>query len=153
VVLSLLAVLLPVTGAGLLHQGSNNSTDHETASVNVGDVMGVRVEVADSEQERESGLSGRSEVAAGTGMLFIWDTATPVDFWMKDTRVPLDIVWLSGDTVVGVDTMTPCLLPGKSHCPRWTSPGPITGALEAPRGTFTTISTGDRITIEDRVSD
>jgi uncharacterized membrane protein (UPF0127 family) len=61
------------------------------------------VEVADTEATREKGLGGRDTLAQGAGMLFVFERAGNWGFWMKDTRVPLDIVWARADgTIVSV---------------------------------------------------
>jgi uncharacterized membrane protein (UPF0127 family) len=42
----------------------------------------------------------RDELKLGTGMLFIFKSATPQKFWMKNTRIPLDIGYFSSDGVL-----------------------------------------------------
>lgn len=61
------------------------------------------VEVADTEAARELGLGGRDSLAAGHGMLFVFDQPGNWGFWMKDTRFALDMVWARQDgTVISV---------------------------------------------------
>ncbi len=50
--------------------------------------------VADSPQERSKGLSGRSSLPDDRGMVFIFDKPDELCFWMKDTLIPLDMIWL-----------------------------------------------------------
>ncbi|MFA5890525.1 MAG: DUF192 domain-containing protein, partial [Actinomycetota bacterium] len=50
------------------------------------------VEVARTLAEQGTGLSGRTNVPTGTGMLFVWRDVAPREFWMKDTLVALDLV-------------------------------------------------------------
>jgi uncharacterized membrane protein (UPF0127 family) len=60
--------------------------------------QGVRrfmVEVADTVATREQGLMFRKSLAADRGMLFDFKTAQPVTFWMKNTYIPLDMVFIS----------------------------------------------------------
>jgi uncharacterized membrane protein (UPF0127 family) len=54
---------------------------------------GVRleVEVANTPEEMEIGLSGRTELPEGTGMLFVYGHPQIARFWMKDTKIPLSI--------------------------------------------------------------
>ena len=54
----------------------------------------LRVQMARTEQQRERGLMGVRKLAPHTGMLFVFDTDAPIEFWMKDTLVPLDMVFI-----------------------------------------------------------
>jgi uncharacterized membrane protein (UPF0127 family) len=60
------------------------------------------LEIANSNAEREKGLGGRENLCAECGMLFVFDRPGRYAFWMKGMRFPLDIIWLSGDSVVFV---------------------------------------------------
>ncbi|HEV2262834.1 MAG TPA: DUF192 domain-containing protein [Candidatus Rubrimentiphilum sp.] len=60
----------------------------------------LRVQVARTEGERERGLMGVRVLRAHTGMLFVFDNDAPVEFWMKDTLVPLDMVFIGNDGIV-----------------------------------------------------
>ncbi len=53
------------------------------------------LEVADENSERARGLSGRDLLSENQGMLFIFKVPGTYCFWMKDTRIPLDMVWLN----------------------------------------------------------
>jgi uncharacterized protein len=52
------------------------------------------VEVADSNAERAQGLMNRESMASGAGMLFIYDAPQPASFWMKNTLIPLDMIFV-----------------------------------------------------------
>ncbi len=54
----------------------------------------VRIELATDDDTRERGLMFRDRVPAGTGMLFMFTQAGEYPFWMKNTLVPLDMIWL-----------------------------------------------------------
>jgi uncharacterized protein len=51
------------------------------------------VEVADDAQERAQGLMFRTELAPASGMLFVYDSPRQPSFWMKNTLIPLDMVF------------------------------------------------------------
>jgi uncharacterized membrane protein (UPF0127 family) len=61
-----------------------------------GDVA-VAVEIADTPQRRSLGLMYRKELAADRGMLFVFDAPAPVKFWMKNTELPLDMIFIGDD--------------------------------------------------------
>ena len=58
-------------------------------------VRSYRVEVVDTYETRARGLMHRTDLDADQGMLFVYDNAGQVAFWMKDTPLPLDIVFLN----------------------------------------------------------
>ncbi|HEX5274693.1 MAG TPA: DUF192 domain-containing protein [Candidatus Rubrimentiphilum sp.] len=60
----------------------------------------LRVQVAQTEPQRERGLMGVRRLAPHTGMLFVFDSDAPTEFWMKDTLIPLDMVFISGNGIV-----------------------------------------------------
>ena len=55
------------------------------------------VELADSEFERGLGLQGRHMLDKDTGMLFLYDEESNHSFWMKDTLISLDIIFIGSD--------------------------------------------------------
>jgi uncharacterized membrane protein (UPF0127 family) len=56
-----------------------------------------RVAIADTEAERNRGLMYRSVLAEDEGMLFDFQTPRPVAFWMKNTLIPLDMIFIAAD--------------------------------------------------------
>lgn len=74
------------------------------------------VELAVTWQEQAQGLSGRAELAAGSGMLFVWEQESRRSFWMPDMNFPLDLVWINGDcTIVEITRDAPPQAPGQSR--------------------------------------
>ncbi|OYX44297.1 MAG: hypothetical protein B7Z02_05965 [Rhodobacterales bacterium 32-67-9] len=55
------------------------------------------VEIADDAGERANGLMFRERLPASAGMLFIYERPQPVSFWMKNTLIPLDMVFIGPD--------------------------------------------------------
>ena len=78
-----------------------------TMQVRVG-ARAIDVEVAATPDQRAQGLSGRVSLPADAGMLFDMGQVTTPDFWMKDMRFALDLVWIGADRrVLGVTPGVP----------------------------------------------
>jgi uncharacterized protein len=60
-------------------------------------VHAFSVELATNTAERELGLMFRKELPEGHGMLFDFQTAQQVQFWMHNTYIPLDMIFIAGD--------------------------------------------------------
>ncbi len=60
----------------------------------------VRIDIADTPEKREIGLSSREKLAQGEGMLFVFPEDGLHAFWMKDMRFSIDILWISRAGVV-----------------------------------------------------
>ncbi len=66
------------------------------------------VELARTEEERQKGLMSREDLGPDEGMLFIFEEKGYHSFWMKDTVIPLDIIWINEDReVVYISENTP----------------------------------------------
>jgi uncharacterized membrane protein (UPF0127 family) len=82
----------------------------------------VRVEVARTPEERRIGLMHRPGLDKGTGMIFLFDEPDVQTFWMKNTLVSLDMIFIGADlAVVGVvertepESLKPCFVDGPSQ--------------------------------------
>ena len=74
------------------------------------------VELAQTEEQRSRGLMYRELLDADKGMLFIYKEDGTYSFWMKNTLIPLDIIWLESDGTVAhiVENAQPC---PEEYCP------------------------------------
>lgn len=52
------------------------------------------VEIADTDEKRAQGLMGRTQLKPGAGMLFVYPSPRPVAFWMHNTLIPLDMIFV-----------------------------------------------------------
>ena len=69
----------------------------------------VKVEIADDIQEREKGLMFREKLDENSGMLFVFDDENYQTFWMKNTLIPLDIIFIGKNyTIVDIKQAVPC---------------------------------------------
>jgi len=97
----------------------------------LGERVIVRVEVADTNEERARGLMERPELAEDAGMLFVLDRPQKPGFWMRNTLVPLSIAFIDADgRIVDIQDMEP--LDETRHFPA----EPASYALEVNQGFF-----------------
>lgn len=63
----------------------------------------VNVEVADTPHSREAGLMYRDDLGRDAGMIFVFSHSEPQTFWMKNTAIPLDMIFAAPDgRVIGI---------------------------------------------------
>lgn len=109
-----------------------------------GNVHFFGVPVARTKAQQAKGLSGRDEV--GSGMLFAFDPPGKLAFWMKETRIPLSIAFVSEDgTLFAIEDMVP--FSEEYHL----SMKPAKYALELVQGQFQHegLLVGSRMSIEE----
>jgi len=91
----------------------------------------IQAELAQTPDERSTGLMFRTAMAANEGMLFAFEQAGTQCFWMKNTLLPLSVAFVTDDgSVVNIDEMKPQTL--DSHC----STKPVRFVLEMNQGWF-----------------
>lgn len=101
--------------------------------------ISVKVEMATSPMQKERGLMGRTHLANGQGMLFVFEPAQTLSFWMKNTLIPLSIGFFrENKTLIEIKDMEPIHGPVREELlPRYESSEPAMYALEVPKGWFT----------------
>lgn len=73
---------------------------YKTADIALPDGFTVKAEISDTPQKTEQGLMYRTELPEGKGMVFVFDKDEPRMFWMKNTLIDLDIVFITSDKKV-----------------------------------------------------
>ena len=92
------------------------------------------IEIADDDAERARGLMFRDALPSGHGMLFIHDAEEPQAYWMKNTKIPLDILYFDDERklVAQQRDVPPCSL--GDGCPSYPSDAPARYVLELNAG-------------------
>ena len=91
------------------------------------------VEIADTEPARERGLMFRDSMPADHGMVFLFDDVAERNFWMKNCRMPLDILYFDEKyKFVSVQQRVPACR--SDPCPVYPSEGPAKYVLELNAG-------------------
>jgi uncharacterized membrane protein (UPF0127 family) len=75
------------------------ATPTMTTTLRIGTTT-IVAEVADTTAEHERGLGGRTTLAEGAGMWFVFKDDGMYPFWMKDTLIPLDMLWVAADGTI-----------------------------------------------------
>ncbi len=119
-----------------------------TAQVKVADQM-IQLEVAQTASQQSMGLMYRTQLDANRGMLFPFNPARAVTFWMKNVAIPLDMVFLRNGRVLSIaSNVPPC---AKEPCPVYGPPSiPVDQVIELRGGRAAElgIKPGDRLTVE-----
>jgi hypothetical protein len=141
-VASIACVILILLFAG----GSARTAGEQT--IEIASKTGVHsfsVEIADNDAERAKGLMYRKELPEGRGMLFDFHRDQEVSFWMQNTYIPLDIIFIRGDGRIlrieeNTEPLSTKLIPSR---------GAVRAVLEVIGGTSRKlgIAPGDRVAL------
>jgi len=107
----------------------------------------VRAEVADTLEEQSYGLKQRISLPAGAGMIFVFEKPVNYSFIMKDTLIPLDVIFIDADGYIVdiIENMQPC--DRQEDCPVYKTPYDYSKALEVNAGYVQehNVKVGDRV--------
>ncbi len=104
--------------------------------------LAVDAELATTPETRTRGLMERASLPADQGMLFLFDVAQPLSFWMFNTLIPLDIIFADAERRITsiYPSVPPCRPP--LRCPTYTSRGSAQFVLEVNAGTADRVGIG-----------
>ncbi len=135
-------------------RGSTTTSASQPVSVTI-QGGGERIELSDLEvaqtvEERARGLMGRTSLAKDGGMVFLFDGPTTASFWMKDTLIPLSVLFFDEDgKIVDILDMQPC---DHDPCRTYSASRPYVGAIEMNRGAFERLGVKVGDTVEYRLT-
>lgn len=122
--------------------------------IQLGSMLFTHIEMVDTDEGRAKGLMNRKELAYDGGMLFVFQKEDMLSFWMRNTLIPLDIIYMDKNgTVTAIHTMKtePPQASNENdaaYCarlPLYSSIKPAQYALELNAGMASEIKVGDKI--------
>ena len=135
-------------GAEPVHEAATNPILIRIRTVG-GTIELENLEVAQTPEAWARGLMGRASLPEGGGMVFLFDGQTRAAFWMKDTLIPLSILFWQGDgRIIDILDMSPCRA---DPCPLYPASAPYVGAIEMNRGAFERLGVEVGDTLEYRL--
>ncbi len=141
--LSAVALILFLIAATIANDFLDNQNkqkaegDYATVTLysETGKQLKIKAEVVDTDEERATGLMFRETLGSNEGMLFVFPDAAMQNFWMKNTLIPLDMIFVAEEmTIVKIHHAVPC---HADPCPLYNSGQPIKYVLEV-NGNLTT---------------
>ena len=129
-------LVMPGTSRGFQHAADLPRTKVEVRRPATGVVLlVVDAELATTAESRTRGLMERATLPADRGMLFLFETAQPLSFWMFNTLIPLDMIFANAQRRITTihAAVPPCQPP--EPCPSYVSDGVAQFVLEVNAGT------------------
>jgi hypothetical protein len=135
-------LLLMLIISGCIDQTAEQSLTIITSSGKVK----LETEIVDDPQERQRGLMFRENLEENSSMLFVFDLEMPLSFWMKNTLIPLDMIFVSENGTINEikENVQPC---NKDPCPSYPSNHASKYVLEVNGG----FSQKNKIKIGDKI--
>jgi hypothetical protein len=142
VFLPIIAVAGFIVLVGLLSQGklgflipTASSTPIANAKIIKINNTEINVEVAKTTDERSKGLSNREKLNDDSGMIFVFTKDSKPTFWMKDTKIALDIIWINDNVITGIErNVQPEPEKDDTELKKYTPSSPIDYVLEVNAG-------------------
>lgn len=111
----------------------------------------LRIMIARTEEQRKTGLMFRESLASDEGMLFVFEKNQTLNFWMKNTKIPLDIIFLTPELKIAefIYGMVPGYGKPEADLPLYSTKGPALYALEVASGSIQRLGfqVGDRLLV------
>ncbi len=119
----------------ILALASSPQADEGLISIQLPGGAVIHAELADTIKKRAQGLMHREHLAKDRGMLFTFDQAQPWTFWMKNTKISLDIIWMNEKKqIIHIARNVPICTRTDDGCPQYQPNGPATYVLELGGG-------------------
>lgn len=113
----------------------------------------VNCEPALTEEQRRTGLMNRDHLGEFEGMIFVFEPSQNVSIWMKDTKVPLDVIFVApSGAIASIVELPPGWGLPEEEVPYCTSPIPVSYVIEVNRGFCSThgVRIGAYVTVHEK---
>lgn len=100
-----LLVIISLVIIGLVWVGLKLQSNCRSVNITLPDNYVISATIAATPWQRTIGLSGRESLATDRGMLFLFNEPGIYPFWMKNTNIPLDIIWVKDKIIVDVASL------------------------------------------------
>ncbi len=124
-----LGVIITMIATALILRGINFYT--KNGSVEIGQKV-FKVEIVKDSWELEKGLGGRKPLAENRGMLFVFPKEDFYQFWMKDMKFSIDIIWINQGKIVDIKEKAP--IPTTNFLEQYRPESPAKYVLEIGAG-------------------
>jgi len=125
-------LLIVIAAAIFLTQNQHSGKEQITITNSAGQEIHIYVEIADEWPELQKGLMYQENLPEDEGMLFIFSSSGNYPFWMKNTLIPLDAIYISENgTIVDILQMEPCV---SDPCPSYPPDADALYVLEVNNG-------------------
>ena len=114
----------------------------------------INLEIADTIEKRKLGLMYRKDLNLNEGIIFDYKGMSYVKIWMKNTQIPLDIIFLQNNKIVHIkEKALPCLN-HKNNCPTFGSEMPVNLIIEVNAGIVKDydLKVGDKLIFERKLN-
>jgi hypothetical protein len=136
IIIIIVALFVAATSiyASFLLADNSACRNFSAGTVTYNDNRQLSVALALTPLEHQRGLSGCSSLSLGQGMYFHFPIKTDAVFWMKDMLIPIDIIWLGDDEVIGITTDVPPPDTDQTVLPTYPAPAAVNAVLEVGAG-------------------
>ena len=149
--LIIIGVLFILSTGFIIYQ--NNSNNFKPAQICIEGKTCYSIKIADSDEEKTTGLSGVEFLNESDGMLFVFDEETIPGFWTLDMKFSIDVVWINKEKVViGIErSLIPCNGTKSFDCEIFYPKVPIKYVLEVNSNSTIrhNITYGDLVVLQD----
>lgn len=127
-------LLLALFGWLFLQPATTEADDH-LIQIRLPNGSIINAEIADTQRKRAEGLMYREHLPRDRGMLFTFEQAQPWTFWMKNTKISLDIIWMNEKKqVIHIAHRVPVCTRTDDGCPQYQPNDPALYVLELGSG-------------------